>query len=321
MKYIENNDYLLLVTETNRLIKIKSNVPFYNELLGKLSLLSEEAILEILKTRLAKFYSTAQILEALEAKNITIYDNSLLINGELIKSNDTSTEQSDNLLSIFEVLVKTGKATTNFEHLKPFILAVADNPFITDKKELAKYLLNGDYEITEDGYLLAYKSVNTDYTSHYDNKTMHKVGDVVEVKDYDSNSMNLCSQGLHFATKSYITGMYAGKKGRIIMVKIHPSDIIAIPQEANNTKGRCRKYEVVEDFRLDKELKETTTQTVAKETKTKSKTKQSAIQPAKKETRTEQTKRLMKEYKGDKKKVAKIMGIAVSTVERNMRRK
>lgn len=326
-KYIENNDYLLIITSKNDLIKVNSSVDFYNDLLVNLTKFeTEEELLEFAKQGLVGYnIPNDYIIEALQAKQLNIYKDGIVINGEFIKRNNTENSVDDSILHILNAFIDTNKAITNFEHLKPFIVNINKNTFIKDKKELAKYLLNDDYEITKDGYLLAYKSIRDDYTSHYDEKTLHKVGTVVEVKDYDSNSNNLCSKGLHFATKSYIKYMYGYDNEIIVLVKIHPEDIIAIPKEADNTKGRCRKYEVVEIFSLDKELKETTTQTITEEVKTKKvkdkiKKVNKPIQD-KKETRTEQTKRLMKEYNGNKEKVAEIMGISISTVERNMRRK
>lgn len=318
MKYLEDSEKLLIITNSNKLINIDKYVPYYNELISNIGRITQKELLDYLETKLPIQITGVDLLKAIENGNLSIYKNRIYINNVPIEIHKSAV--IDDTVTVYDILVKTKKVTTNFNHLKPFIKNLMKNPFIQDKQQLANYLANDDFEITADGYLLAYKSVNNDFTSHYDNKTKHEIGTIVEVENYDCNADNLCSEGLHFATKSYINHMYPSKSNNIVLVKINPADIIAIPKEANNTKGRCVRYEVVEIFGLDKELKETTTQKIAKETKIKSK-KIKNVNINKTETRVEQTKRLMKEYNGDKKKVSEIMGITISTVKRNMRRK
>lgn len=78
------------------------------------------------------------------------------------------------------------------------------------------------------------------YTKTLDNS----VGKVVTMprNEVDNNREIVCSRGLHIAAWEYAQG-YSGDV--LIMVKVNPSDIISIPSDYNNQKGRCCKYEVI----------------------------------------------------------------------------
>ena len=45
--------------------------------------------------------------------------------------------------------------------------------------------------------------------------------------------------------------MYEEGTGQIIILKINPKDIVAIPRDYNNTKDRCWKYTVIESLVTD----------------------------------------------------------------------
>lgn len=57
------------------------------------------------------------------------------------------------------------------------------NPYINAVEEIYEYCLAKDFEITEDGCLLAYKNVNNDYGSIHDGgKTKHAIGQITKVE-------------------------------------------------------------------------------------------------------------------------------------------
>ncbi len=51
----------------------------------------------------------------------------------------------------------------------------------------------------------------------------------------------MCS--LHFAAYDYAKNSYRG--AHIVVVKINPADVVSIPNDYNNQKGRCCRYEVI----------------------------------------------------------------------------
>jgi hypothetical protein len=60
-------------------------------------------------------------------------------------------------------------------------------------------------------------------------------------KDVDDNPSNTCSHGLHVASRDYFSGIGSGR--RFITCKIHPRDVVAIPNGYANSKMRvCSLY-------------------------------------------------------------------------------
>jgi len=51
-----------------------------------------------------------------------------------------------------------------------------------------------------------------------------------------------CSYGLHFCSLEYVR-CFSGH--HLMVLKINPKDIVSIPTDYNNTKGRCCRYTVV----------------------------------------------------------------------------
>jgi hypothetical protein len=69
----------------------------------------------------------------------------------------------------------------------------------------------------------------------------------------DEDKDRTCSSGLHFCSLAYISqfGSQTKETDRVMIVKINPKDVVAIPADYNNTKGRCSMYEVVAEYEGD----------------------------------------------------------------------
>jgi len=68
-----------------------------------------------------------------------------------------------------------------------------------------------------------------------------------EVND-DKNQT--CSAGLHFCSQDYLNH-FGGS--RIMILKINPRDVVSIPTDYKNSKGRCCRYEVIGELGVDPE--------------------------------------------------------------------
>lgn len=104
--------------------------------------------------------------------------------------------------------------------------------------------------ITEDGHFLAYKRVRHDYLDCHSGSMDNSVGKVLEMPRnmVDEDKHNTCSYGLHFCSYDYLRH-FGGE--RIMVLKINPKDVVAIPADYNNSKGRTCRYEVVDELPLD----------------------------------------------------------------------
>lgn len=179
-------------------------------------------------------------------------------------------EDKDNtpLLNLIRLLRKHGIIISDIESIKPFLRNIAENKHINALEQVYRYCSNKDFEITEDGCILAYKAVNPDLTSIYDGKTKHTLNKYTEEKDFDTNYKNLCSKGLHFCSYEYLKKVYGdcSKKYKYLIVKVNPKDIVAIPSDYNNTKGRCSKYQVLKVLNFEdlKKFNEVSTEVMKK---------------------------------------------------------
>lgn len=116
--------------------------------------------------------------------------------------------------------------------------------------ELYTFLDYGKMPITPDGHFLAYKRVRDDYRSMHDGKTDNSIGKIVEMprNQVDDRSDNTCSHGLHFCSHAYLSN-FSGDK--VVVLKINPADVVSIPTDYNNTKGRACRYEVIGELTPD----------------------------------------------------------------------
>ena len=64
----------------------------------------------------------------------------------------------------------------------------------------------------------------------------------MERNEVDDNRDRTCSTGLHFCSQDYLDH-FGGQ--RIMIVKINPADVVSIPSDYNDSKGRATGYEVV----------------------------------------------------------------------------
>lgn len=131
-----------------------------------------------------------------------------------------------------------------------FLENLMDNPSKRAVDELYSFLEYGKMPITPDGHFLAYKRVRADYKSVHDGKTDNSIGTVVEMprNKVDEDSTRTCSDGLHFCSHEYLKS-FSGEK--VVVLKINPRDVVAIPRDYNDTKGRACRYEVVGELSPD----------------------------------------------------------------------
>jgi len=144
----------------------------------------------------------------------------------------------------------------NIQPFCRFLERVSLNPNQFSRDELFLFLEKNSLPFTPEGYFLAYKMVRNDYRDIYSGTVSNKVGDKPEMKreDVDANRNNTCSVGLHFCSMDYLSSGFATKGHRLMIVKIDPADVVSIPVDYNFSKGRCWKYEVVDEIETDERI-------------------------------------------------------------------
>lgn len=134
-----------------------------------------------------------------------------------------------------------------------FLENLMANPDPRAVSEIYDFIRACDLPITDDGHFLAYKKVRRDYKDCHSGTIDNSVGAKPKMPRsmVDTDKHNTCSRGLHFCSKSYLNS-FGGD--RIMVVKINPADVVAIPADYNNAKGRAWTYEVVSELENGAEI-------------------------------------------------------------------
>ena len=124
------------------------------------------------------------------------------------------------------------------------------NPSKRAVTELYGFLEKNQLPITPDGHFLAYKKVRDTFMDVHSNSMLNAPGCVVEMERnaVDDNKDQTCSTGLHFCGMSYLSH-FGGE--RTVIVKINPRDVVSIPSDYNDAKGRACRYEVIGELNVD----------------------------------------------------------------------
>lgn len=138
------------------------------------------------------------------------------------------------------------------EPMVNFMENLYKNPSKRAVTELYGFLEKNNLPITPDGYFLAYKKVRDNFFDVHSGTMDNSVGKIVEMErnKVDDNKDNTCSTGLHFCGMSYLNH-FGGE--RTVIVKINPADVVSIPSDYNDAKGRACLYEVVGELGVEPE--------------------------------------------------------------------
>jgi len=147
---------------------------------------------------------------------------------------------------IIDEMNKQSPDTSYLDNLLAFLENVMENPSFRAVNSLYDFLEHNDIEITEDGHFLAWRGVTSDFKD-YRTKTMdNSVGQVLSMprNEVNEDPEQTCSNGLHVAAKHYIDT--AWNCSNVIKVKVNPRDVVAVPNDYQNSKMRVCRFEVME---------------------------------------------------------------------------
>lgn len=134
--------------------------------------------------------------------------------------------------------------------MERFVEKLYQNPSYRAIAELYRFLEHNQLPITDDGDFMAYKRITDDWKDVYTRKIDNSIGATVSMSRQlvDDDCNRTCSKGLHFASLEYLK-YYGG--ARLVAVKINPADVVSIPVDYNNSKGRCCRYQVMEELPIE----------------------------------------------------------------------
>jgi len=136
-----------------------------------------------------------------------------------------------------------------------FLESIMSNPSYQSREELLLFLETNNLPIQKDGSFLAYKVVTSEFKDKHTRKFDNSIGATVQMDRgcVDDKRSNTCSAGLHFCSKDYV-GSFMRYDDKLVLVAVKPADVVSIPHDYNNAKGRCCKYKVVEEVDLNQKF-------------------------------------------------------------------
>lgn len=140
------------------------------------------------------------------------------------------------------------------EPLVNFMENLMTNPSKRAVDELYGFLEKNSLPITPDGHFLAYKKIRADYLDIHSGTMDNSVGNILEMErnEVNDDKDQTCSAGLHFCSQEYLPHFGRTSGDRVVIVKINPRDVVSIPSDYNNAKGRTCRYEVIGEIDGDK---------------------------------------------------------------------
>ena len=198
--------------------------------------LNYKEIIEAIKNddseRVKSLVDVKESLNVFSEGNVTIEDETILWKGVPLQN-----FLCDKMLDMF----REGFSVTP---LVLFLENLMQNPSNRSVTELYRFLERSNMPITPDGHFLAFKKVRDDYKDVHSGTFDNSVGQVVSMErnQVDDDKDRTCSNGLHFCSEDYLAN-FSGE--RIMILKINPRDVVSIPSDYGDTKGRCCLYEVI----------------------------------------------------------------------------
>jgi hypothetical protein len=140
-----------------------------------------------------------------------------------------------------------------YEPLIEFWKNLKKNPSYRAVQQLFAFLKANKHPITEDGCFLAYKKVRDDFLDFYTGTMDNSPGLTLEIprNQVNEDPNQTCSFGLHCAAWEYANETYNGGVGKLLMLKVNPADVVAVPIDYNQQKMRVCKYEVLQEVEVE----------------------------------------------------------------------
>lgn len=123
------------------------------------------------------------------------------------------------------------------------------NPKEDIVEELYGFMEYHGITIDEEGYILAYKGVRSDYKDRYTGTIDNSVGTKprMPASEVEHDPSKGCGAGLHAGSFKYAYN-WAGKSGHVMKLKINPVDVCSVPWDCGSQKMRTCGYEVIEEI-------------------------------------------------------------------------
>ena len=138
------------------------------------------------------------------------------------------------------------------EPICKFLENLMQNPSKNSIEQLWRFIDHHKLPLTEDGMLLAYKAIRSDFKDKYSRTIDNSIGKTITMeRNKISDDPNFhCAQGLHVGGLKYSgpEGWYSSGGDICVIVKVNPRDVVCVPHDHESTKIRVCEYTVVKEY-------------------------------------------------------------------------
>ena len=236
--FIKAQDHLSVVLDDGEVLTVYPNNPNYREVVDALNAKEWERVRALAKPAHAvkvKLEATA-VADRVRVEHGVVY-----LDGDPLH----------NTLTVRMVeMVDDGFDITP---MALFLQNLMENPSYRAVQELFGFLEKSNLPITEDGHFIAYKRVRSNFMDEWSGKMDNSPGKIVSMprNQVNEDPNQTCSDGLHFCSREYLPHYGSTGGGQVVMLKINPRDVVAIPTDYDNAKGRTCRYEVLRALTLE----------------------------------------------------------------------
>lgn len=238
---------------TDKLYVADSEHPNFDLIVSKAEANAPEGIEELFDLSAAVSRRFESVGDRVSIRNGVVYLDGDPYDGDI----------ADTILTFYE-------ADEEFEPLVLFMEKLLMNPNEHSRAHAYRWLANKSFALDSSGNVLAYKSVvkqpDGSYLSHSSGNAIvddeehrsgpvpQRLGSVVALprSEVTFDPSIGCSYGLHAGTWEYASNfMWGGST--VLLVRIHPRDIVSVPTDARDQKMRVSKYRILNEVEREVE--------------------------------------------------------------------
>jgi hypothetical protein len=224
---------------------ISSDVPHFARLLVALKARDFEKVEQLMNV--GKAISTAGLSRKFKGRSVFVE------NGKVFYTDSKKVKRELHGALVKRIMNVLGKPQGDkfADALMMFLDNIMKNKVKDIRAELYEFLMSGDAPITYDGCFLAYKKVKSNFKDGHTGTMDNSPGQIVRIPQdqVDRDRNNECSRGLHFASLGYLSHYGAGGAEKVVIVKVNPRHVFAIPRDYDCQKGRASEYFVVGEYK------------------------------------------------------------------------
>ncbi len=220
---------VVLPNGQNKTVKKESNPALYNNVLGAIRENRWEDVINLL--------DVAKGVAAFSKGAFEVVNGTVQIGGKSLPN-----ALSTRILDFLENHLP-------FEPLLKFWNNLQENPSFHSVQQLYGFLEANDHPITPDGCFIAYRKVTKDFKDFRTKKFDNSIGASPDMprNEVNEDPEKTCAEGLHVANYEYAhKHYYPGDEGLVVAVKVHPKDVVAVPNDYNGAKMRVCKFTVLQ---------------------------------------------------------------------------